>query len=90
MWDVFEGRGVSKVLKKAPVEVSVRYEAWKKTVELLGPIGLKQIRGFRDEALKGEWKGYRSSRLNKQWRIIYKFEGKMFEVYVIDISPHKY
>lgn len=90
MWVVFENRSISKTLKKAPKEVIVRYEAWKRTVELLGPTGLKSIRGFRDESLKGDWKGFRSSRLNKQWRVIYKVEGKQFEVYVMDLSPHKY
>ena len=90
MWVIFENRSIGKTLKKAPSEVVVRYEAWKRTVELLGPVGLKKVRGFRDEALKGDWKGFRSSRLNKQWRVIYKVEGKQFEVYVMDVSPHKY
>ncbi len=90
MWAIFENRSISKTLKKVPTEVILRYEAWKRTVELLGPVGLKNIRGFRDESLKGEWKGFRSSRLNKQCRVIYKVEGKQFEVYVMDVSPHKY
>jgi len=90
MWEVLEARSIGKVIKKTPSEVLVRYEAWKRTVELLGPKGLKQVRGFRDEALKGDWKGFRSSRLNKQWRVIYKVERKKLEVYVVEISPHKY
>ena len=48
------------------------------------------IKGYHDEALKGEWKGFRSSRLSLQWRIIYKVEAEQFEVYVIDINAHKY
>lgn len=90
MWDVLENKQLVKSIKKAPKEVCIRYEAWKRIVELLGPQGLKQIRGFRDEALKGEWRGYRSSRLNKQWRVIYKIEGKHLKVYVVEITPHKY
>ncbi|MCB9026245.1 MAG: type II toxin-antitoxin system mRNA interferase toxin, RelE/StbE family [Bdellovibrionaceae bacterium] len=62
----------------------------KVTVEFLGPSGLKVIRGFNDEALRDNWKGFRSSRLNKQWRVIYKVENKKFEVYVVEIIPHKY
>ena len=90
MWIIFENLNISKTLKKVPSEVIVRYEAWKRTVELMGPTGLKKVRGFRDEALKGDWKGFRSSRLNKQWRVIYKVEEKNFEVFVMDVSPHKY
>ncbi len=90
MWSVFESRKIDKTLKKVPREVLVRYEAWKRTVELLGPRGLKKVRGFRDEALQGDWKGFRSSRLNKQWRVIYKVESSQLEVYVLEITPHKY
>ena len=90
MWAVLERKQLSKVFKRTPKEVLLRYEAWKRTVELLGPIGLKEIRGFKDEALKGEWKGFRSSRLNKLWRVIYKIHGKEFEVFVVEITPHKY
>ena len=90
MWDVFEKKSIQKVIKKAPNEVIDRYEAWKRIVEISGPQGLKNIRGFRDEALKGEWKGYRSSRLGIQWRVIYKINGEVLEVYVFEITPHKY
>ena len=37
-----------------------------------GSIGLRLIKGFHDEALAGEWKGRRSSRLGDQRRIIYR------------------
>ena len=73
MWEVFEHRNVTKRLKRTPQEVLKRYEKWKDIVEVSGPEGLKLIRGFNDEALKGEWKGHRSSRLNQQYRVIYKF-----------------
>jgi len=90
MWSVLEKKQLSRVLKKAPKQVLVRYEAWKRTVELLGPQGLKEIRGFNDEALSGNWNGFRSSRLGKQWRVIYKVDGKGFQVFVVEITPHKY
>ena len=90
MWNVFEKKSASKALKKAPVEVLKRYEAWKRIVEISGPEGLKLIRGFRDESLKGEWRGYRSSRLGIQWRVIYKIENKILEIHIFEITPHKY
>ncbi len=90
MWDVFEKKSISKIIKKAPKDVVKKYEAWKRVVEISGPEGLKHIRGFRDEALKGNWRGYRSSRLGIQWRVIYKIENNVLEIHVFEITPHKY
>lgn len=90
MWSIFEHRRLEKQLAKTPVEVQKRYEKWKDIVEISGPAGLKLIRGFRDEALRGEWKGYRSSRLNQQYRVIYQVEGDHFKVYVVEVTPHDY
>lgn len=66
------------------------YEVWKRVVELDGPQGLRAIKGYHDEALKGKWEGYRSSRLNRQWRVIYKIEAASFEVFVVEVNPHEY
>jgi addiction module RelE/StbE family toxin len=90
MWAVYEKRTLQKDLKKVPQDVLIRYEAWKRIVELSGPQGLKLINGFNDEALKGQWKGFRSSRLNIKWRLIYKVEKEVLEVYILEITPHKY
>lgn len=90
MWSIFEHKRLDKQLAKAPLEVQKRYEKWKDIVEISGPDGLKLIRGFRDEALRGEWKGYRSSRLNQQYRAIYSVEGDRLEVIVVEVSPHDY
>ena len=90
MWKLYEKKTLAKQLRKVPKEVLMNYEIWKRIVELEGPQGLKLIKGFRDEALKGDWKGYRSSRLNKQWRVIYSVVKKQLEVYVVEVNPHKY
>ena len=90
MWEVFEHRNVTKRLKRTPQEVLKRYEKWKDIVEVSGPEGLKLIRGFNDEALKGEWKGHRSSRLNQQYIVIYKFESDKLFVLVMELTPHDY
>jgi len=70
MWEIYEHRSLSKALKKVPKEIQKRFEVWKRIIEFQGPEGLKLIKGFHDESLKGNWKGYRSSRLNLKWRII--------------------
>lgn len=55
-----------------------------------GPQGLRAIKGFRDEALTGKWKGFRSSRLNEQWRIIYSVDAGVMIVQVVRGTPHEY
>ena len=90
MWVVYEHRRVSRSLKAAPIEVLKRYEKWKDIVSISGPKGLREIKGFSDESLSGKWKGYRSSRLNIQYRVIYKVEKTKVYVQVEDVSPHDY
>ena len=55
-----------------------------------GPDGLKQIKGFRDESLRGEWKDHRSSRLSIQYRVIYRIEKDQVLVQVVSVTPHDY
>jgi len=90
MWEIFEHRGVEKQLISAPIGVQKKYEKWKDVVALSGPQGLKQLRGLRDEQLTGRWKGYRSSRLNAQYRVIYKVESEKLYILVEKVTPHDY
>ena len=90
MWVIYEHKNAIKQLKSLPDDVLKRYEKWKDIVGISGPKSLKQIKGFHDEALRGEWKGYRSSRLNIQYRIIYKIENKQLYVKVIKVTAHDY
>ena len=90
MWDVFEHQRVARQLKRAPQEVLKRYEKWKDIVGLSGPAGLRKIKGFHDESLKGEWKGHRSSRLGLQYRVIYKTLKDRVMIQVVNLRPHDY
>ncbi len=90
MWVIYEHRNVSKRLKRIPLDVLNRYEKWKDIVEVSGPEGLRLIKGFRDEALQGEWNGHRSSRLNRQYRVIYRVEADHLFVLVMELTPHDY
>ena len=90
MWEMLEHRSVDRKIRKSPKEVQEKYEKWQDIVNQSGPEGLRLIRGFNDEALHGEWKGYRSSRLNKQYRFIYQIKRKEVVVSVIDITAHDY
>lgn len=92
MWKITESRRADRELSsgRVPLEILKRYEKWKDIVSISGIEGLRSIRGFRDEALRGEWIGFRSSRLNEQWRVIYRFEGDRFIVEVVRVTPHDY
>ena len=90
MWEIYEHNSLVRKLGRMPVEILKRYEKWKDIVAVSGPQGLRLIKGFHDEALKGQWQGYRSSRLGKQYRLIYKIENQKLYVKAIDITPHDY
>ncbi len=90
MWGVYEHRRVAKQLDVLSLEVLKRYEKWKDIAMVSGPLGLRLIKGFHDEALRGEWQGCRSSRLGLQYRVIYKVVANEAIFQVISISPHEY
>lgn len=79
-----------KLSGAVPREILMRYEKWKDIARLSGPQGLRAIKGFHDEALAGEWKGHRSSRLGLQWRVIYRVVADALLVQVIQVTPHDY
>ena len=92
MWRIEEHRDADRELSsgRVPLDILLRYEKWKDIAMLSGPRGLRAIRGFRDEALGGEWKDHRSSRLNDQWRVIYKVMADMLLVRVVRVTAHDY
>ncbi|HEY3074592.1 MAG TPA: hypothetical protein VGJ74_05410 [Burkholderiales bacterium] len=90
MWRIEEHRRVDKEFSGAPREILKRYEKWKDIAMLSGPLGLRLIKGFNDEALSGKWNGYRSSRLGLQWRVIYRTVPDQQLFQVVSITPHDY
>lgn len=90
MWEIEEHRRVDKQLSGVPIEILKRYEKWKDIARVSGVLGLRAIKGFHDEALSGEWKGYRSSRLGLQWRVIYCVANNVLLIQVIQVTAHGY
>lgn len=90
MWQIVEHPRIGKQLDSAPLEIQKRYEKWKDIARISGPLGLRAIRGFRDEALSGNWQGHRSSRLNLQYRIIYRVIASQLLFQVVEVTPHDY
>jgi plasmid maintenance system killer protein len=90
MWRVVEERPATKVLDGLPPQAAEKYVAWLAIVRQSGPQGLREIEGFRDEKLSGKLAHLRSSRLNLQWRVIYRVDADIVTVTVERITPHEY
>ena len=90
MWSIVEAKDVAKTIAKAEVRIVDQYEFWKAVVRISGPDALRALRGMNDEALAGQWKGFRSSRLTGQWRVIYRVANNEVAVYVVRVSAHDY
>ena len=90
MWEIYEHRRVAKQVAILPLEILKRYQKWKDIATVSGPSGLRLIKGFHDESLRGEWQGYRSCRLGIQYRVIYRTltKGGIFQV--VSITAHDY
>ena len=90
MWSVLYHRKAAKRIKKLPPQIREKLDVWVGIVEQQGPAGLLEFSGFNDEALSGEWNGFRSSRLNRQYRVIYSIDDEVVSVLVIDVTAHDY
>jgi plasmid maintenance system killer protein len=90
MWQIKEHKNVIKSISKIQPEIAYKYELWKNIIYRHGPEKLKEFPGFHDEKLKGRYVNERSSRLNIQYRVIYRVQHNLLTIYVLEISPHKY
>jgi addiction module RelE/StbE family toxin len=90
MWRIEEHRRIDRQVKSLPIEILKRYEKWKDIASISGPQGLRLIKGFRDEGLIGKWKGFRSSYLGDQWRVIYQIISQEMLFQIEFITAHDY
>ncbi|MBI2346051.1 MAG: type II toxin-antitoxin system mRNA interferase toxin, RelE/StbE family [Deltaproteobacteria bacterium] len=90
MWTVEEHDALDRKWQRLPRQVLKKYELWKSLVRYNGPQILRTFPGFHDESLKGTWRGFRSSRLNIQYRVIYRVMEQGKCVRVDDIVAHTY
>jgi proteic killer suppression protein len=83
--DLYHGRQTSRV-RRFPHDVVGR--AIRKLDVLNGAHELLDLRsppGNRLEALKGDWLGHHSIRVNDQWRIVFRWEGSnAYDVRLLD------
>lgn len=90
MWTIVEARGAAKAIDRLPPPIAEKYAFWCAVVRQSGPRGLHAIEAFHDEKLAGKLSHLRSSRLNLQWRVLYRVQGDEVTVYVERVTPHDY
>ena len=90
MWTVFETTAAQKALDGLPEHIQRKYDVWLQIVWQQGPQGLRGLKGFHDEALKGKRTGERTSRLSKGYRVFYTVSNDTVTVTVLDVNLHEY
>jgi toxin HigB-1 len=92
IFDVHISESIKNGLRKIPVHIVKKLQAW---VDDVGHHGLREIRkipGYHDEPLKGKRAGQRSIRLNKAYRAIYTIEAddSINFVEIREVNKHDY
>lgn len=90
MWTLVEERAAAKVIDTLPPPIAEKYAFWCALVRHSGPQGLRAIKSFHDEKLSGKLADLRSSRLSRQWRVIYRVKADVVTVQVERVTPHDY
>jgi toxin HigB-1 len=91
IFDVKLSANAIKDLKKVPLYIALKLQAW---VDAVGNKGLSEVRkvpGLHDEQLKGTRKGQRSIRLNRAYRAIYVIKKDVISfVEIEEVNKHEY
>ncbi len=90
IWTVSEIKWATKAIANLPEVILFKYMSWLEVARLGGSDNLRNYPGFKDEQLKGKLKAYRSSRLNRKYRVIYLENREQKEIVVLKVSPHEY
>ena len=87
---IVDERKILKTLNKLDKSIRAAYSAWKGIVTNHGLRGLRKVKGFHLEKLKGKRRGQYSCRLNRGYRIFFKQIDNNFMIEVLEISKHAY
>lgn len=92
IFDVQLSWRAKKDLKKVPLHIAIKLQAWIEAVTHEELSNIKKIKGFHDEPLQGNRLGQRSIRLNKSYRTIYiiKNEKLIKFIEIIEVNKHDY
>ena len=84
-------RQFRKDFAKLPERLQEKVDLWIASVQSYGIAATQQVASYRDEALKGNRKGQRSFRLNRQWRVIYTEDhAQCITLTLLEVTPHDY
>ena len=83
---IVDERKISKALNKLDKSIRAAYSAWKGIASNHGFRGLRNVKGFHFEKLKGERKGQYSCRRNRGYRVFFKQFDKNFMIEVLEIN----
>ncbi len=82
---------VRKGLALLPKHVIANLLDWVVEVEERGLEDVRKLPGYHDEPLKGSWIGYRSIRLNRSYRAIYRAKDMDVRIVsVVEVNKHEY
>ncbi len=87
---IVDERKILKTLNKLDKSIRAAYSAWKGIVTNHGLRGLRAVKGFHLEKLKGKRKGQYSCRLNRGYRVFFKKIDNNFVIEVLEINKHEY
>jgi len=95
MSDIFDVKMTTravKQLKKLPIHISLKLQAWIDDIGFHGLNIVRKVPGYHDEPLKGQRQGQRSIRLNRSYRAIYIVDQhqQMKFIEIIDVNNHEY
>ncbi len=78
-------------LRKVPLYIATKLQAWVEDVGERGLEEVKKVKGYHDEPLKGKRKGQRSIRLNIAYRAIYIIRADVISfIEVQEVNKHDY
>lgn len=79
-------------MTKLPAHIVRKFALWVDLVRIEGLEAAREVPGFRDHALKGQWQGYRAVRLSDSYRAIYivRSDEAVETVYVEEVNKHGY
>lgn len=90
-WQVELSKQVRKRLSHFPKYIIANLLDWVVEVESRGIEEVRKLPGYHDEPLKGVWMGYRSIRLSRSYRAIYKInDTELRIVNVVEVNKHEY
>jgi proteic killer suppression protein len=81
-----------KDLRSCPGHIVRKFMAWVGSVQAVGLEAIRQVPGYHDEPLKGEWSGHRSIRLSAAYRAVYRVrkDGALELAFVESVNKHVY